>query len=66
MTSLLLLATPFLIQARMPLALLATWAQLAHVQLAADQYPQVPFNLGTVQPHRPQPIALQGVIVAKV
>ncbi|RMC22033.1 hypothetical protein DUI87_02904 [Hirundo rustica rustica] len=39
---------------------------LAHVQPAVDQYPQVPFLLGTVQPHRPQPITLQGVIVAKV
>ncbi|RMC21926.1 hypothetical protein DUI87_02797 [Hirundo rustica rustica] len=39
---------------------------LAHVQPAADQYPQVPFLLGTVQPHHPQPITLQGVIVAKV
>ncbi|RMC09604.1 hypothetical protein DUI87_13390 [Hirundo rustica rustica] len=39
---------------------------LAHVQLAADQYPQVSFLLGTVQPHHPQPITLQGVIVAKV
>ncbi|RMB93651.1 hypothetical protein DUI87_29878 [Hirundo rustica rustica] len=39
---------------------------LAHVQLVVDQNPQVPFFLGTVQPHRPQPITLQGVIVAKV
>ncbi|TRZ07980.1 hypothetical protein HGM15179_019125 [Zosterops borbonicus] len=39
---------------------------LAHVQSAADQYPQVPFFLGTVQPHHPQLIMLQGVIVAKM
>ncbi|RMB91832.1 hypothetical protein DUI87_31760 [Hirundo rustica rustica] len=37
---------------------------LAHVQLVVNQYPQVSFLLGTVQPHRPQPIMLQGVIVA--
>ncbi|RMC21307.1 hypothetical protein DUI87_02168 [Hirundo rustica rustica] len=39
---------------------------LAHVQPVVDQYPQVPFLLGTVQPHSPQPITLQGVITAKV
>ncbi|RMB92651.1 hypothetical protein DUI87_30960 [Hirundo rustica rustica] len=39
---------------------------LNHIQLAFDQYPQVPFLLGTVQPHHPHPRALQGVIVAKV
>ncbi|RMC21616.1 hypothetical protein DUI87_02483 [Hirundo rustica rustica] len=39
---------------------------LAHVQSAVDQYPQVPFLLGTVQPHHPQPITLQGVIVDKM
>ncbi|TRZ13142.1 hypothetical protein HGM15179_013961 [Zosterops borbonicus] len=66
MTSLLLLATPFLIQARMPLALLAQLAQLAHVQSVINQNPQVPFCLGTAQPHCPQPVALQGVIVAKM
>ncbi|RMC17355.1 hypothetical protein DUI87_05936 [Hirundo rustica rustica] len=66
MTSLLLLATPFLIQARMPLALLATWAHCWLMFSCWHQHPQVPFLLGTVQPHRPQPIMLQGVIVAKV
>ncbi|RMC13151.1 hypothetical protein DUI87_10682 [Hirundo rustica rustica] len=66
MTSLLLLATPFLIQARMPLALLATWAHCWLMFSCCHQCPQVPFLLGTVQPHRPQPITLQGVIVAKV
>ncbi|RMC05412.1 hypothetical protein DUI87_18603 [Hirundo rustica rustica] len=66
MTSLLLLATPFLIQARMPLALLATWAHCWLMFSCWHQCPQVPFCLGTVQPHRPQPITLQGVIVAKV
>ncbi|RMB97102.1 hypothetical protein DUI87_26385 [Hirundo rustica rustica] len=66
MTSLLLLATPFLIQARMPLALLATWAHCWLMFSCWHQNPQVPFLLGTVQPHLPQPITLQGVIVAKV
>ncbi|RMC18375.1 hypothetical protein DUI87_04261 [Hirundo rustica rustica] len=66
MTSLLLLATPFLIQARMPLALLATWAHCWLMFCHWHQHPQVPFLLGTVQPHHPQPITLQGVIVAKV
>ncbi|RMC13507.1 hypothetical protein DUI87_08583 [Hirundo rustica rustica] len=64
--TLLLLATPFLIQARMPLALLATWAHCWLTFRSCHQHPQVPFLLGTVQPHRPQPITLQGVIVAKV
>ncbi|RMC05435.1 hypothetical protein DUI87_18627 [Hirundo rustica rustica] len=66
MTSLLLLATPFLIQARMPLALLATSAHCWLMFSCWHQCPQVPFLLGTVQPHHPQPITLQGVIVAKV
>ncbi|RMC19438.1 hypothetical protein DUI87_04049 [Hirundo rustica rustica] len=66
MTSLLLLATPFLIQARMPLALLATWAHCWLMFSCCHQCPQVPFLLGTVQPHRPQPVTLQGVMVAKV
>ncbi|RMC01165.1 hypothetical protein DUI87_22256 [Hirundo rustica rustica] len=64
MTSLLLLAT--LIQARMPLALLATWAHCWLMFSCCHQCPQVPFLLGTVQPHHPQPVTLQGVIVAKV
>ncbi|RMC19037.1 hypothetical protein DUI87_03641 [Hirundo rustica rustica] len=66
MTSLLLLATPFLIQARMPLALLATWALCWLMFSCCHQCPQVPFLLGTAQPHHPQPITLQGIIVAKV
>ncbi|RMC13968.1 hypothetical protein DUI87_09052 [Hirundo rustica rustica] len=66
MTSLLLLATPFLIQARMPLALLATWAHCWIMFSCWHQHPWVPFLLGTVQPCCPQPVMLQGVIVAKV
>ncbi|RMC10178.1 hypothetical protein DUI87_12978 [Hirundo rustica rustica] len=66
MTSLLLLATPFLIQARMPLALLATWAHCWLMFSCCHQHPQVPFLLGTVQPQCPQPVTLQGVVVAKV
>ncbi|RMC17429.1 hypothetical protein DUI87_06011 [Hirundo rustica rustica] len=65
MSSLLLLATPFLIQARMPLALLATRHILAPLQSAINQYPQVPFCLATVQPHHPQPVVLHGSVVAK-
>ncbi|RMC19292.1 hypothetical protein DUI87_03899 [Hirundo rustica rustica] len=65
MSSLLLLATPFLIQARMPLALLATWAHCWLMSSCWHQCPQVPFLLGTVQPRLPQPVTLQGVIVAK-
>ncbi|RMC20709.1 hypothetical protein DUI87_01561 [Hirundo rustica rustica] len=67
MTSLLLLATPFLFQARMPLVLLATrahcWLMFSWLLTST---PQVPFLLGTVQPHHTKPTALQGVIVAKV
>ncbi|RMC14211.1 hypothetical protein DUI87_09302 [Hirundo rustica rustica] len=66
MTSLLRLATQFLIQAKMPLAFLATRAHCWLMFSCCHQYPLVPFLLGTVQPHRPQPITLQGVIVAKV
>ncbi|RMB92479.1 hypothetical protein DUI87_31121 [Hirundo rustica rustica] len=66
MTSLLRLATPFLIQARMPLALLATWAHCWLMFCHWHPYPQVPFLLGTVQPHLPQPITLRGVAEAKV
>ncbi|RMC19225.1 hypothetical protein DUI87_03830 [Hirundo rustica rustica] len=66
MSSLLLLATPFLIQARMPLALLATWAHCWLMSSCWHQCSQVPFLLGTAQPRLPQPVMLQGVIVAKV
>ncbi|RMC13980.1 hypothetical protein DUI87_09064 [Hirundo rustica rustica] len=66
MTSLLMLATPFLTQARMPLALLATWAHCWIMFSCCHQHPWVPFLLGTVQPCCPQPVTLQGVIVSKV
>ncbi|RMC14912.1 hypothetical protein DUI87_07089 [Hirundo rustica rustica] len=66
MSSLLLLATPFLIQARMPLAFLATWAHCWLMFSCCLQHPQVPFLLGTVQPRLLQPVTLQGVIAAKV
>ncbi|RMC06971.1 hypothetical protein DUI87_16423 [Hirundo rustica rustica] len=42
MTSLLLLATPFLIQARMPLALLATWAHFLILVAPASSRPGRP------------------------
>ncbi|RMC19058.1 hypothetical protein DUI87_03662 [Hirundo rustica rustica] len=44
----------------------ATWAHCWLMFSCCHQCPQVPFCLGTVQPHRPQLIALWGVIVAKV
>ncbi len=66
-TSLLLLATLFLMQARIALALLATWAccQLMFSQ-AATNTPQVHFLSTVIQPLSPKPIVLHGVIVAKV
>ncbi|TRZ26706.1 hypothetical protein HGM15179_000477 [Zosterops borbonicus] len=66
MMSLLLLATPFLIQARMPLAFLAIRAHCWLMFSCCHQNPQVPFLLGTVQLHCLQPVGLQGVIVAIV
>ncbi|RMC13173.1 hypothetical protein DUI87_10706 [Hirundo rustica rustica] len=45
---------------------LGPWAHCWLMFSCCHQCPQVPFLLGTVQPHRPQPITLQGVIVAKV
>ncbi|KAF4792116.1 hypothetical protein TURU_123544 [Turdus rufiventris] len=66
MTSLPLLATSFLIQAGMPLAFLATRSHCWLMFSRLYQHPQVPFCLGTVQPHHPQPITLQGVTVAKM
>ena len=62
-TSLLLLATLFLMQARMPLALLGTL--LAHVQPSINQHPRVPFLFTVIQTLIPKPITLHGV-VAKV
>ncbi|TRZ25691.1 hypothetical protein HGM15179_001410 [Zosterops borbonicus] len=62
MISLFLLATPFLIQAKMPLAFLATWAHCWLMFSYCHQNPQVPFLLDTVQPHCPQPAMLQGVV----
>ncbi|RMC15225.1 hypothetical protein DUI87_07409 [Hirundo rustica rustica] len=47
LTSLLLLATPFLIQARMPLALLATWAHCWLMFSCWHQCPKVPFLLSS-------------------
>ncbi|TRZ25363.1 hypothetical protein HGM15179_001681 [Zosterops borbonicus] len=66
MTSLLLLATLFLMQARVPLAFLATWTHCWLMFSCCHQSPQVPFLLATVQPHHPQPITLKAVIGAKV
>ena len=65
-TALLLLAMLFLIQARMPLAFLATWPHCAHVQLSIDQYPQVCFLYTVLQSLCSKPVVLPGVVVAKV
>ena len=65
-TSLLLLAALFLMQARMPLAFLATLGTLlVHVQLSINQYPQVHFLFTVIRPLIPKPLALPGVVVAK-
>ncbi|RMC19208.1 hypothetical protein DUI87_03813 [Hirundo rustica rustica] len=66
MSSLLLLATPFLIQARMPLALLATWA---HCWLMSSCCPPVPprsLSSWALSSHAFPTLTLQGVIVAKL
>ncbi|RMB91817.1 hypothetical protein DUI87_31745 [Hirundo rustica rustica] len=67
MTSLLLLATPFLIQARMPLAFLATWAHcwLTSSQLLTSTARSL--SSWALPSHTfPSLITLQRVIVAKV
>jgi len=63
-TSLFLLATLFLIQARMPLAFLATWAHcwLMFSQLSTN----TPRSWAAFQPLLPRPVALYGVVVTKV
>jgi len=53
----------FLIQARMPLAFLATL--LAHIQSIMDQHPQVCFCHTAFQPLCPTPVALPEVAAAK-
>ncbi|KAK4831669.1 hypothetical protein QYF61_018636 [Mycteria americana] len=66
-TSLVLLATLFLIQARMLLPFLATLGTLlAHIQLAINQHPQVLFCQAAFQPLFPGTVALQGVVVTQV
>ena len=66
-TALLLLATVFLIQARMPLAFLATWAHcwLMFSRLSTN-HPQVLFRRAAFQPLLPKPAVLHGVVVTKV
>ncbi|KAK4826411.1 hypothetical protein QYF61_008944 [Mycteria americana] len=66
-TSLVLLATLFLIQARMPLAFLATWAHcwLIFSRLSIN----IPRSFSTgqfFQPLFPKPVALHGVVVTQV
>lgn len=48
----------------MPLAFLAI--HLAHIHLAINQHPQVPFWGAVLKPLFMQPSALQGVVVTKV
>ena len=66
-SSLLLLATLFLMQAGMALALLATWAHCWFMfNRAATNTSRIHFVFTVIQPLIPKPIALHGVIVAKV
>ena len=60
-TSLLLLAALFLMQARMASALLGTWADCWLIHPSINQHPQVPFLFTVIQPK-----ALHRVVVAKV
>ncbi|RMC07472.1 hypothetical protein DUI87_16945 [Hirundo rustica rustica] len=60
-TVLLLMATPVLIQARMSLASLATWAHPGSSSAAVDQHSQILFT-GQLSSHFPQPAALPGVV----
>ncbi|KAJ7403914.1 hypothetical protein WISP_148725 [Willisornis vidua] len=61
-TALVLLATLFLIQARMPLGFLATWHTLAHVQSESPG----PFALGHFPVTQHPTWSSHGVVVAKV
>jgi len=63
---LLLLAALLLIQARMPLAFMAAWALLAHVQLSINQCPQVCFLYTVLQQLCPKAVTLPGIAVAEV
>ncbi|TRZ15028.1 hypothetical protein HGM15179_012079 [Zosterops borbonicus] len=66
MTSLLLLATPFLNQTRMPWAFLTTRSHCWLMFSCCGQCPLVLLCPGTFQSHHPQPIALQEFFVAKM
>ena len=66
-TALVLLATLFLIQARMLLAFLATWAHCwLMFRWAVNQHPQVLSHQAAFQPLFPKPVALRGVVVTQV
>ena len=67
-TSLLLLATLFLMQARMLLALLPTWAhcQLMFSRASTNTPRSLSSSQSVIQALSPKPIALHGVIVVKV
>ena len=59
MTSLVLLTTPFLIQARTPLAFLGALSTV-------HQHTKVPFHQAAFQPQLPKPVGLPGVVVTKM
>lgn len=60
-TVLVLLATLLLIQTRMPLAFLPSWAHVGSCSTAVDHHPQFLCNWVVFKPHCPKPVALQGV-----
>ena len=65
-TSLLLLATLFLIEARMPLAFLATWTHCwLMFSRRSTSTPRFFFHWAAFQPLLPKPVALQGVVVTQ-
>ena len=66
MTSLVLLTTPFLIQVRMPLALLATCAHCWLIQLTVHQYTKASFCQAAFQPLLLKRVGLPGVVVTKM
>ncbi|KAK4819103.1 hypothetical protein QYF61_025362 [Mycteria americana] len=66
-TSLVLLATLFLIQDQDAVGFLGHLGTLpAHIQLAVNQHPQVLFRQAAFQPLFPKPVALHGVVVTQV
>ncbi|KAJ7401351.1 hypothetical protein BTVI_96985 [Pitangus sulphuratus] len=60
-----LLATLFLIQTRIPLASMATWEETWFMN-AVDQHPQILFCWSTFQALFSQPIEMHGIVVTQV